>query len=99
MPRRAATRKVPTNAEMDRKGRKKRSFWRRAALALEEEPESRWFAQIVHHGARGLLLLANAVAIYLLFPAPVLPDAAVFERGVVAPQDVIAEVGFDIPKS
>src|SRR5690606_30240512 len=60
---------------------------------------SGWFAQIVHHGGRLLLLLASAIAIYLLFPAPVLPDAAVFERVVVAPQDVIAEVGFDIPKA
>src|SRR5690606_21649818 len=39
------------------------------------------------------------LAIYLLFPAPRLPDTAVFERGVVAPQDVIAEVAFDIPKA
>ncbi|MEX0911805.1 MAG: hypothetical protein WD031_00125, partial [Gemmatimonadota bacterium] len=35
---------------------------------------------------------------YLLFPEPRAPDATVFERGVVAPEDVIAEVGFDIPK-
>ena len=86
---------------MNRPGSRDRdqSLWRKAALALEEEPESRWFAQVVHHGGRLLLLFATAIAIYLLFPAPAVPDAAVFERGVVAPQDVIAEVGFDIPKA
>lgn len=84
---------------MNRAAKRDESVWRRAAIALEEEPESRWFALAVHHGGRALLLLLNAIAIYLLFPAPRLPDAAVFERGVVAPQDVIAEVAFDIPKA
>jgi cyclic-di-AMP phosphodiesterase PgpH len=74
------------------------SVWRRAAIALEEEPESRWFSLVVHHGGRLLLLLLTAVAVFMLFPAPRLPDTAVLERGVVAPEDVIAEVGFDIPK-
>ncbi|MEX2584285.1 MAG: HDIG domain-containing metalloprotein [Gemmatimonadota bacterium] len=78
---------------------KSQSVWRRAAIALEEEPESRWFALVVHHGARVLLLLLTAVAIHLLFPEPRAPDATVFERGVVAPEDVIAEVAFDIPKT
>ena len=41
----------------------------------------------------------TAVAVFLLFPAPRLPDTAVLERGVVAPHDVIAEFPFDIPKS
>ena len=77
---------------------KSQSVWRRAAIALEEEPESRWSARIVHHGGRLLLLLLSAVAVYLLFPEPRAPDATIFERGVVAPHDVIAEVGFDIPK-
>jgi cyclic-di-AMP phosphodiesterase PgpH len=78
---------------------KSQSVWRRAAIALEEEPESRWFSLVVHHGARLLLLLFAAVAVYLLFPEARAPDATVFERGVVAPQDVIADVAFDIPKS
>lgn len=97
-----ATRRARTNlAKMNRPGSRDRelSIWKKAAIALEEEPESRWFAQVVHHGGRLLLLMASAIAIYLLFPAPALPDAAVFERGVVAPQDVIAEVGFNIPKA
>jgi cyclic-di-AMP phosphodiesterase PgpH len=84
---------------MNRPVNRSQSVWRRAAIALEEKPESRWFPLVVHHGGRFLLLLVTAIAIHLLFPAPRLPDAAIFERGVVAPHDVIAEVGFDIPKS
>lgn len=75
------------------------SVWKRAAIALEEEPEGRWFSLLVHHGGRAILLLLTAIAVYLLFPAPRVPDAIVLERGVVAPQDIIAEVAFDIPKS
>src|SRR5687768_4785625 len=78
---------------------KTQSVWKRAISALDKEPESRWFALLVHHGGRLALLFGTAVAIYLFFPEPRVPDAAVFERGVVAPLDVIAEVGFDIPKS
>lgn len=76
-----------------------RSVWERAALALDEEPGTNWFARAVHHGARLALLIATAIAIFLLFPAPRPADTAVLERGVVAPQDVIAEFTFDIPKS
>ncbi|MQA90775.1 MAG: HDIG domain-containing protein [Gemmatimonas sp.] len=83
---------------MANRGSKGQSVWRRAAIALEEEPERRWLSFVVHHGARVLLLLLTALGVYLLFPAPRAPDATVFERGVVAPQDVIAEVAFDIPK-
>jgi putative nucleotidyltransferase with HDIG domain len=67
--------------------------------ALDQPPEPEGFERVVHHGARLGLLLAVAVAIFLLFPAPRLPDAAVLEPGVIAPQDVIAEFSFDIPKS
>jgi cyclic-di-AMP phosphodiesterase PgpH len=74
------------------------SVWRRAALALDEAPQAHWFYGLVHHGSRVLLLLAAAVAVFVLFPAPRLPDTAVLERGVVAPQDVIAEFSFEIPK-
>src|SRR5680860_223518 len=75
------------------------SWWRRAIQALDGPPRSDWLSQIVHHGSRGLLLLLAAIAVFLLFPAPRLPDTAVLERGVVAPFDVIAEFPFSIPKS
>lgn len=78
---------------------KEKSIWRRAAVALDEEPDGRWLPVALHHGSRILLLLGSAVVIYLFFPAPRLPDAVMFERGVVATQDVIAEIAFDIPKA
>jgi cyclic-di-AMP phosphodiesterase PgpH len=84
---------------MKRNAGAKHSVWRRAALALDEAPQAHWVYGLVHHGSRLLLLLVAAIAIFLLFPAPRLPDTAVLERGVVAPQDVIAEFTFEIPKS
>jgi putative nucleotidyltransferase with HDIG domain len=78
---------------------KSRTMWRRAAMALDEEPAANWFARAVHHGARAALLLATANAVFLFFPAPRPADTAVLERGVVAPQDVIAEFTFNIPKT
>ncbi len=72
---------------------------RRVARILGEPPEATWPTRIAHHGARVVLLLVTALAVYLLFPAPRVPDAAVLERGVVAPHDVIAEFSFQIPKS
>lgn len=50
------------------------------------------------HGPRILLLLILAVTTYLLFPAPDVPMASV-EVGTVPPEDLIAEVGFSVPKS
>jgi cyclic-di-AMP phosphodiesterase PgpH len=84
---------------MKRTAGAKHSVWRRAALALDEAPQAHWAYGLVHHGSRLLLLIVAAIAIFLLFPAPRLPDTAVLERGVVAPQDVIAEFTFEIPKS
>jgi putative nucleotidyltransferase with HDIG domain len=84
---------------MKRNAGAKHSLLRRAALALDEAPQAHWVYGLVHHGSRLLLLIVAATAIFLLFPAPRLPDTAVLERGVVAPQDVIAEFTFEIPKS
>ena len=72
---------------------------RRTLEILDRPPEPRWPARLLHHGARVLLLLATAVAVYLFFPAARLPDAAVLERGVVASEDVIAAVTFPVIKS
>jgi cyclic-di-AMP phosphodiesterase PgpH len=54
---------------------------------------------MLFHGIRAALLVATAVAIYLFFPAPRIPDAAVLERNTLAPQDVFAELTFQIPKA
>jgi cyclic-di-AMP phosphodiesterase PgpH len=72
---------------------------RRAALAVEEAPEAGWAAQLLHHGARLLLLIATAATVYLFFPAPRVPDVAVLERGDVSMQDVVAEFPFVVYKT
>ncbi|MBA4156771.1 MAG: HDIG domain-containing protein [Gemmatimonadetes bacterium] len=84
---------------MSRTGGRTAPVLRRAALAVDEAPESHWAARLLHHGSRVLLLVATAIAVYLFFPVQRLPDAAVLERGVVVPQDVVAEFAFAIPKS
>jgi hypothetical protein len=74
-------------------------MWRRTGFEPDVEPGPEWYARASHHGIGVLLLLVAAAAVYLLFPAPRPPDAAVLEQGVVAPQDVIAEFPFNIPKA
>lgn len=71
---------------------------RRGAGSKAVPPAPQLRSRALYHGLRILLLLLTAVAVYLLFPAPHVPDTAVLERGVVAPNDVIAEFAFDIPK-
>lgn len=71
---------------------------RAAAGTALDEPGEGLTARLVHHGSRLLLLLAAAVAIYLFFPGPRVPEAAVLEPGVVAPRDVIAGFSFPVPK-
>ena len=75
------------------------SSWWRALAAFDEAPDSNWLARLAHHGSRLALLLATAIAVFILFPSPRVSDTAVLERGVVAPADVIAEFSFDIPKT
>lgn len=64
-----------------------------------EQPPRRPRSRVFFHGLRGGVLLALAVATWLLFPSASEPGAPVLERGVVAPADVIARVGFQIPKT
>ena len=66
---------------------------------LNRPPGPSWTARLIHHGARLLVLLALAFAVQLLFPVAPAPDFPVLERGMIADEDVIAEVGFPILKS
>ncbi len=52
-----------------------------------------------HQGLRFVLLLATAGAVSALFPAARGSDTPVLERGVVAREDVVAEIPFQIPKT
>lgn len=58
-----------------------------------------WWRSALHHGVRLALLLLVAGAVYLLFPSARVSDSAVLERGVVSPEDVVAEFAFRIPKA
>jgi cyclic-di-AMP phosphodiesterase PgpH len=66
---------------------------------LSRSPQQRWPDAVVHHGARALLLLGLAVATTMLFPVAPLVDFPVLERGMVAEEDVIAEVPFSVYRS
>lgn len=72
---------------------------RDALRALSDPGAGGWPARVIHHGARVLLLLALTVAVALLFPVSPVRDFPVLEKGMVAEQDIIAEVGFPIFKS
>ena len=53
----------------------------------------------MHHGSRALLLVLLAFFAQLLFPVALVPDFPVLEIGMVAEEDIIAQVGFPIYKS
>ena len=53
----------------------------------------------MHHGSRALLLVLLAFFAQLLFPVAPVPDFPVLEIGMVAEEDIIAQVGFPIYKS
>ncbi len=71
---------------------------RRAAAPAEAPPAPRRRARAVKVGLRLLLLLGTSVALYVLFPTQRGAVSEGLERGVVAPEDVVAGVAFDVPK-
>lgn len=80
-------------------GARARGGWRDAASAIDREPVEGWRDLLVHHGFRGVTVLGIALLVPLFFPRVPLPDFALLEEGMVAPEDVIAEIGFAVPKS
>jgi putative nucleotidyltransferase with HDIG domain len=77
----------------------RRGTWRLIRSALSTPPTSLWPWGLVHHGARVIVLFASALIFQGLFPVAPAPDFPVLELGMVANEDVIAQVDFDIPKS
>jgi cyclic-di-AMP phosphodiesterase PgpH len=53
----------------------------------------------LHHGLRAAVLLGVAIAVYLFFPGAQTSDVPVLEQGVVAREEVIAQVAFTVPKA
>ena len=77
---------------MAKSGRRPRANW------LSGVPGPVWPDTVVNHGVRVALLLLFAAALAVLFPSD--PGVAVgrFEAGTVAQRDVIAVIGFEVPR-
>jgi putative nucleotidyltransferase with HDIG domain len=73
---------------------------RRATPREPAEPPRRTRAGAwLHHGLRAAVLLGVSIAVYLCFPGAQTADVPVLEQGVVAREEVIAEVAFTVPKT
>lgn len=72
------------------------NVWR----ALSRPPERPWPEGAVHHGARVVLLAGLALILAIGFPPnPRVADLTGYEAGLLATEDLIAEVEFAVPKS
>jgi len=66
---------------------------------LSTPPTNRWPQGVIHHGARVALLVFLAVAITVLFPSEGQQTLARYQPGMVAEEDILAEIPFTIPKT
>ena len=72
------------------------TLWR----MLSSPPGRLWPEAVVHHGARVVMLAGLALLVTVGFPPnPRVADVSGYEAGVVATEDLIAEVEFAVPKS
>ena len=69
------------------------------AAGVERGVGSGWRGRVLHHGSRILLLLLLAASLPLIFPRSPLPRFSHLEEGMVAEEDVIAEISFPVQKS
>lgn len=65
---------------------------------LSGVPERAWPDGFVHHGVRVLMLVLLAGGLAVLFPSGPGTPVGPYRAGTVAGEDVLAEVGFDVPK-
>ncbi len=80
--------------------RKKKKKVKKPVLfqTLSEAPDGSLPRRLAYHGARVLLLALLAAGLTFLFPSEGPEDLDLPELGEVAPEDVVAEVGFEIPR-
>ncbi|MSR22467.1 MAG: HDIG domain-containing protein [Gemmatimonadetes bacterium] len=65
---------------------------------LSRPPANRWPDGVLHHGSRVLLWILVAVAVTSFFPGARGLRFSPYQLGVVASEDLIAEVTFGVPK-
>ncbi|MDZ7780122.1 MAG: HDIG domain-containing protein [Gemmatimonadota bacterium] len=66
---------------------------------LSGDPGSSLGGRVRHHGSRVLLVVLLAAFVALAFPPVNGMDVERYTLGMVAPEDVIADVPFDVPKT
>lgn len=66
---------------------------------LSQEPEHAWPDGVLHHGARLALLLLLAILTYTVFPLSAIADFPNLERGMLAEEEIIAEIPFTVYKT
>jgi len=65
---------------------------------LSRPPGKVWPQGAVHHGARVALMALLALVVALLFPSESRRTVAPPQEGVAAHEDIVAEIGFDVPR-
>ncbi len=82
---------------MNRRG----SAWRPGEViqTLSRPPQRVWPQGAKHHGARLALLIVLALGVTFAFPAQKSRSFARFAPGEAAQEDVVAEIGFAVPKT
>ena len=68
-------------------------------FGLSGEPGDSKGQRFLHHGSRVLLLITLSILVTALFPPSTGNEPRPFEDWSVAPDDVIAEIAFSVPKS
>ena len=68
-------------------------------FGLSGEPGDSRGQRLLHHGLRVLLLITLSILVTALFPPSTGNESRPFEDWSVAPDDVIAEIAFSVPKS
>ncbi|MDA0328353.1 MAG: HDIG domain-containing protein [Gemmatimonadetes bacterium] len=66
---------------------------------LSGDPGASFGERARHHGARLLLLFALAAMVTVFFPPTEGMDVTPYSVGMVAPEDVIAQIPFSVPKT
>lgn len=66
---------------------------------LSGDPGSSLGGRLRHHGSRVLLVVALAAFVAVAFPPAGSMDVQRYELGMVAPEDVIADIPFNVPKN